>query len=118
MDETENVMTVGLLPEWKDILPGHPGADINISYRAGTIPCVLRYDGGCSGSRPMHLLCQLGIPAAQSGDERKIPNGSRCLFRKPLAGLRLRGQGFHNGKVFDTYGIAYVRDPYGARNEP
>ena len=39
------------------------------------------------------------------------------MFGKPLADLQFRGQGYRDGKIFDTYGIAFVPDPYEARNE-
>ncbi len=39
------------------------------------------------------------------------------MFGKPLADLQFRGQGYRDGEVFDTYGIAYVPDPYVARHE-
>src|SRR5207244_1610929 len=33
-------------------------------------------------------------------------------FASHLFDLQYRGQGYRDGKVFDTYGIAYVPDPY------
>ena len=38
-----------------------------------------------------------------------------AMFWSDLADLQFRGQGYRDGRVFDTYGIAYVPDPYGAR---
>lgn len=40
------------------------------------------------------------------------------MFREHLAELQFRGQGYRDGRVFDTYGIAYVPDPYEARGIP
>ena len=37
------------------------------------------------------------------------------MFGRDLADLQFRGQGYRDGQVFDTYGIAYVPDPYEAR---
>ena len=37
------------------------------------------------------------------------------MFRKNLADLQFRGQGYRDGRVFSTYGIVYVPDPYEAR---
>ena len=38
-----------------------------------------------------------------------------AMFSRDLADLQFRGQGYRNGRVFDTYGIVYVPDPYEAR---
>ena len=32
-----------------------------------------------------------------------------------LADLQYRGQGYRDGRVFDTYGVVYVSDPYEPR---
>ena len=40
------------------------------------------------------------------------------MFGKDLADLQFRGQGYRDGRVFDTYGITYVPDPYEARSFP
>lgn len=37
------------------------------------------------------------------------------LFGEDLDDLQFRGQGYRDGRVFDTYGIAYVPDPYETR---
>ena len=37
------------------------------------------------------------------------------MFGSAIAALQFRGQGYREGRVFDTYGIAYVPDPYEAR---
>ena len=39
-----------------------------------------------------------------------------AMFWKDLADLQFRGQGYRDGRVFDTYGIAYVPDPFEARS--
>ena len=39
------------------------------------------------------------------------------LFGPTLAALQLRGQGHRDGRVFETYGIVYVPDPYGPREQ-
>ena len=33
-------------------------------------------------------------------------------FGADLADLQFRGQGYRDGRVFQTYGIVYVPDPY------
>lgn len=40
------------------------------------------------------------------------------MFGKDLADLQFRGQARRGGQAFDTYGIAYVPDPYEARPAP
>ena len=40
------------------------------------------------------------------------------MFQNDLADLQFRGQGYRDGRVFDTYGIAYVPDPYDGRPAP
>ena len=40
------------------------------------------------------------------------------MFGQELADLQFRGQGRREDRVFDTYGIVYVPDPYGARAAP
>ena len=40
------------------------------------------------------------------------------MFGRDLADLQFRGQGHRDGRVFDTYGIVYVPDPYEARAVP
>ena len=37
------------------------------------------------------------------------------MFGRHLADLQFRGQGYRNNRIFDTYGITYVPDPYEAR---
>ena len=37
------------------------------------------------------------------------------MFGRDLFDLQFRGQGQRDGRIFDTYGIVYVPDPYGAR---
>lgn len=37
--------------------------------------------------------------------------------RKHCRGLQYRGQGSREGRVFDSYGIVYVPDPYGLEGE-
>ena len=37
------------------------------------------------------------------------------MFGKDLADLQFRGQGYRDGRVFDTFGIVYVPDPYEPR---
>ena len=38
------------------------------------------------------------------------------MFAADLADLQYRGQGYRDGRVFDTYGVVYVPDPYEARD--
>ena len=38
------------------------------------------------------------------------------MFGADLADLQYRGQGYRDGRVFDTYGIVYVPDPYQPRD--
>ena len=40
------------------------------------------------------------------------------MFGSAIAALQFRGQGYRDGRVFDTYGIVYVPDPYEARAGP
>ena len=40
------------------------------------------------------------------------------MFGRELANLQFRGRGHRDGRVFDTYGIVYVPDPYEARATP
>ena len=40
------------------------------------------------------------------------------MFQRDLADLQFRGRRYREGRVFDTYGIAYVPDPYDARPTP
>ena len=37
------------------------------------------------------------------------------MFGPAIADLQLRGQGYRDGRVFETYGIVYVPDPYEPR---
>ena len=37
------------------------------------------------------------------------------MFAGELADVQYRGQGYRNGRIFDTYGIVYVPDPYEPR---
>ena len=37
------------------------------------------------------------------------------MFGVALADLQYRGQGYRDGRVFDTYGVVYVPDPYEPR---
>ena len=37
------------------------------------------------------------------------------MFGPVLADLQCRGQGYRDGRVFDTYGVVYVPDPYKPR---
>ena len=38
-----------------------------------------------------------------------------CIVDRVLADLQYRGQGYRDGREFDTYGIVYVTDPYEPR---
>ena len=37
------------------------------------------------------------------------------MFAGELADIQYRGQGYRNGRIFDTYGVVYVPDPYEPR---
>ena len=37
-------------------------------------------------------------------------------YRHWLAQLQFRGDGYHDGAVYNSYGIVFVPDPYTARN--
>ena len=40
------------------------------------------------------------------------------IFRAQMDHLQFRGQGYRDGRLFDTYGIVYVPDPYGLDSLP
>ena len=42
----------------------------------------------------------------------------RHIFWEPLNSLQLRNRGYKNGRVFTSYGIVYVQDPYESRTIP
>ena len=56
------------------------------------------------------------LPSRGMDAERRDEIAS--MFGPAVAALQFRGQGYRNGHVFDTYGIAYVPDPYEARAGP
>ena len=56
------------------------------------------------------------LPSRGMDAERRDEIAS--MFGRAIAELQFRGQGHRDGRVFDTYGIAYVPDPYEARPGP
>ena len=63
----------------------------------------------------MHLLHQLGFRLASRGMNAERRDEIAGMFGTDLADLQYRGQGYRDGRVFDTYGIVYVPDPYVSR---
>ena len=56
------------------------------------------------------------LPSRGMDAERRDEIAS--MFGRAVDALQFRGQGYRNGRVFDTYGIVYVPDPYEARAGP
>ena len=56
------------------------------------------------------------LPSRGMDAERR--NEIADMFGSAIAALQFRGQGYRDGRVFDTYGIVYVPDPYEARAGP
>lgn len=56
-----------------------------------------------------------GFRLPNRGMNATTRNEIATTFAKDIADLQFRGQGYRDGRVFDTYGIVYVPDPYNAR---
>ena len=56
------------------------------------------------------------IPQRQMDAEHRAEIAN--MFGRALASLQFRGQRERNGRIFETYGIVYVSDPYEARPAP
>ena len=54
------------------------------------------------------------LPSRGMNAERR--NEIADMFGVDLAELQYRGQGYRDGRVFDTYGIVFVPDPYESRD--
>jgi len=63
----------------------------------------------------MHLLRQLRLSASSHYNNLNAPVRTEieAEFRKPLADLQFQGEGYRDGKVYQSFGIAFVPDPYG-----
>ena len=58
--------------------------------------------------------CGFRLPVRGMNAERRDEIAD--MFGADLADLQYRGQGYRDGRVFDTYGVVYVPDPYEARD--
>ena len=81
--------------------------------RANAILRLIRHDFGQAAAWIYCINWGFRLPRLGMNAERR--EEIAAMFWKDLAGLQFRGQGYRNGRVFDTYGIVYVPDPYEAR---
>ena len=61
------------------------------------------------------INCGFRLPRRGMDAERREEIND--MFGRDLADLQLRGQGYRDGRVFDTYGVVYVPDPYEPRTD-
>ena len=57
-----------------------------------------------------------GFRLPSRGMNAECRNEIAGMFGADLADLQYRGQGYRDGRVFDTYGVVYVPDPYQPRD--